>query len=113
MKIGGREIRIGELRQRVTIERPERASDGGGGATESWLAVAVVWARLRPMTGEEAAEADALVGRVSHEVVIRYRTDLVPEMRFRRGSRLFDIRAALDLDERKRFLRCLVEERDL
>ncbi len=113
MNIGGRDIRIGELRQRLVIERPVRASDGGGGATESWQAVATVWARLRPLAGEEITQADALVGKVSHEIVIRYRTDLQPEMRFRRGGRLFDIRASLDVDERHRFLRCLVEEREL
>jgi SPP1 family predicted phage head-tail adaptor len=110
---GGDEFRIGDMRQRIAIERPERSSDGGGGADEIWQLVAEVWARLRPLSGDERNEADALAGRVSHEVVLRYRDDLGPEQRFRFAARLFDIRAVLDIDERRRFLRCLVEERDL
>lgn len=106
-------IRIGELRQRLSIEQPQRTGDGGGGASETWVGIGEVWARVRPLSGEERADADALAGVVSHEVVIRYRTDLAPEMHFRRGERLFDIRAVLDLDDNRRFLRCLVEEREL
>lgn len=106
-------IRIGNLRQRVSIERPVRTSDGGGGAQESWELVAEVWAQIRPLSGSERVEADGLAGKVSHETIIRYRDDVEPEQRLAFDSRLFDIRAVLDVDERRRFLRCLVEERDL
>jgi len=50
-------------------------------------------------------------GRVSHEIWIRYRTGVLPDMRFALGTRVFEIRAAIDSGERHRFLRCLVEER--
>ncbi|MBU2582780.1 MAG: phage head closure protein [Alphaproteobacteria bacterium] len=107
------EIRIGDLRQRIAIEEPVRVGDGGGGAIESWIEVAQVWARLRPLSGAERTEADAVAGSVSHEAVLRYRSDLGPELRMRLGTRLFDIKAVFDIDERRRFLRCLIEERDL
>lgn len=107
------DIRIGDLRQRIAIEMPQRTSDGGGGASENWVLVAEIWARLHPLTGNERTEADGVAGSVSHELVMRYRNDVSPEHRFRLGARLFDIRAVLDVDERRRFLRCLIEERDL
>ncbi len=110
---GNEDIRIGELRQRIVIEQPERIGDGGGGAVESWTELSEVWARLRPLSGVERTEADAIGGSVSHEVVMRYRSDVGPELRMRIGNRLFDIRVAFDIDERHRFLRCLLEERDL
>ena len=106
-------IRIGHLRQRISVERPVRTSDGGGGAAESWVLVAEVWAQIRPLSGSERAEADGLAGRVSHEVIMRYRDDVGPDDRIAFDGRLFDIRAALDVDERRRFLKCLAEERDI
>ncbi|KUO65533.1 MAG: head-tail adaptor protein [Alphaproteobacteria bacterium BRH_c36] len=110
---GTDDIRIGDLRQRIVIEQPVRVGDGGGGALESWTEVGEVWARLRPLGGTERSEADAIAGSVSHEAVMRYRGDLGPELRLRLGTRVFDIRAVFDIDERRRFLRCLIEERDL
>ncbi|MGH6737325.1 MAG: phage head closure protein [Methyloceanibacter sp.] len=104
---------IGELRRRLTLEQAQRVSDGAGGFTETWVEVATVWAALRPSGGSEAVEADRLAGRVSHEVVLRYRPGVTPAMHFRLGARVFHILAAIDVDERKTWLRCQCEERDL
>lgn len=104
-------VRIGDLRQRVRLETATSTPDGGGGGAESWLLVAELWAAVRPLAGQERVEADAIAGRVTHEVFIRHRTGVTAAMRFVLGSRIFDIRAALDVDERQRWLRCLVEER--
>lgn len=102
---------IGALRHRLALQRPVRAEDGGGGAAVTWETVAELWAALSPLTGSEAVEADRLVGHVSHEIWIRWRAGVVPGMRFVFGPRLFDIRAALDVNERRRWLRCLAEEK--
>lgn len=104
---------IGELRTRLTLEAPSRVGDGGGGAQVTWELVADVWAALRPTAGTETYEFDRVAGKVSHEVVIRFRSDVIPQMRFRAGTRVFDIRAAFDPDQRRRWLKCLAEEHDL
>jgi SPP1 family predicted phage head-tail adaptor len=106
-------IHIGDLRTRMTLEAPSRAADGGGGAVVTWDEVAVPWAKVTPRSGAESFEYDRVAGKVSHEIVIRHRSDVTPEMRFRLGARVFDIRAAFDPDGRRHWLRCLVEERDL
>ena len=103
----------GDLRHRLVLEEVQRISDGGGGFTESWVTVATVWGALRPSSGGESVEAGRLAGRVSHAVSLRYRAGVTPAMRFRQGTRVFHILAAIDEDERKRWLRCLCEERDL
>lgn len=108
-----KDVRIGDLRQRLVLETADRVGDGAGGAAETWVEVAQVWALVRPLSGQERVESDGISGRVSHEVWLRYRDGVEPEMRFRLGVRLFDIRASIDVEERRRFLRCLVEERDL
>jgi len=106
-------VRIGELRERLVLEAPSRDGDGGGGAAITWAEVAVVWARILPRSGTESQALDRLASTVSHEIVIRHRGDVVPEMRFRAGARVFDIRAAFDPDGQRRWLRCLAEEHDL
>ncbi|WP_020086400.1 phage head closure protein [Hyphomicrobium zavarzinii] len=101
---------IGEMRHRLSLQAPVATADGGGGATRVWSLVAEVWGALKPASGTESFEADRMSARVSHEIWIRHRAGVVPEMRFALGTRIFEIRAVIDVGERHRFMRCLVEE---
>lgn len=103
-------LHIGAMRHRIVLEEATRVADGGGGAVITWDAVAELWASITPTTGSEAVIADQLAGRVSHEIIVRHRADIVPAMRFRLGARIFEILAALDVAERRRQLRCLCRE---
>ena len=105
--------RIGHFRHRVTLERPLREADGGGGAAEIWEPVADLWAMIDARSGKETVEADRLSGSRKVEITIRYRDDVAPNRRFRFGDRVLDIRAVRDEDGRRRFLKCTCEERDL
>lgn len=106
-------VSAGALRHRVVLQQPVRVSDGGGGATETWQTVADLWAAVMPVTGEERLSADALTGRVTHEVWIRYRTGVTAAMRFQHASRTLDIRAVIDTGGLRRRLKCLCLEPDL
>lgn len=106
-------VTIGDLRQRIRLEQVVRLGDGGGGASESWSLVAVLWAAILPLGGGESVNADGLEGRVTHEIWIRYRRAVVPEMRFVRGARVFEILSVIDVEERHRWLKVLCEERQL
>jgi SPP1 family predicted phage head-tail adaptor len=101
---------IGALRHRLVLETPVRSSDGGGGATVTWSPVAEVWAQIIAVGGKETVVAEALAGRVSHEIVIRYRAGVVPAMRLRWGGRIFEILAVFDPEERGRVLHCHCRE---
>lgn len=104
---------IGALRHRLRLEQVDRVGDGAGGALQAWSTQAEMWAALRPLTGDEQVAAERTNGRITHEVIVRYRDGIQPAMRFVLGDRVFDIRAVMDVEERRRFIRCLVEERDL
>ena len=105
--------RIGRLRYRLKIERPVRTGDGGGGAAVAWDELAEVWGAVEAITGKETVGADRVAGEASCLITIRHRSDFAPAMRFRRGSEIFHILAALDRDGRRRFLACQCERRDL
>ena len=102
-----------DLRHRLTLEQLSRVADEGGGFTESWVTVATLSADLRPIEGDERYEADRLAGRNTHQVSLRHRAGVAPAMRFRKGTRIFHIVSAIDVEERKRWLTCLCEEREL
>lgn len=104
---------LSDLRHRLVLEEPQRVSDGAGGFTETWVEVATVWGALRPNGGSEAVDSGRLAGQVSHTVTLRHRDGVTPAMRFRKETRIFHILAAIDEDERRRWLTCLCEERDL
>lgn len=106
-------VRIGDLRHRVEIESAVRVSDDGGGATVTWAVVAEVWAAIWTRTSDETFEHDRLAGRATHDIWIRYRNDVRPEMRIRSGSGLFDVLGAIDVEDRGRWLKLPVLERDL
>ena len=105
--------RIGRLRHRLTLEAASRADDGGGGAVSSWEEVAELWGAVEASTGKETVAADRVTGQAGFQIIIRYRDDVTPAMRFRRGAEAFHILAALDKDGRRRFLVCQCERRDL
>lgn len=108
-----RDIRISDLRDRVTIERVSLVDDGGGGVEESFVPVAEVWASVRALSGDERVEADAISGSLTHEIHLRWRGDVGPDMRINAGGRIIDLKVVMDPDDRQRLLRCFGEERDL
>ncbi len=102
--------RIGHLRRRLTLEAPLRTADEGGAAIVTWTSIADVWAAVHPSRGRELVNADAIVARVTHEIILRWRTDVTAAMRLRDGARIYLIQAVRDTDDRRRRLNCLVEE---
>lgn len=103
------ELNAGKVRHRVAIEAVVRTPDLGGGAAETWVTVAEAWAEIVPASGNEALAADQIAGRVSHVLHLRSGIGIEPEMRIRMGARVFEIRAVIDLAERRRWLRILAE----
>jgi len=102
-----------DLRHRLVLEEVQREASEGGGFAETWVPLAELFAHIQPISGGESVEADRIAGRITHEVTLRYRDGVMPAMRFRKGARLFHIVSVIDVEERKRWLRCLCEEREL
>ena len=63
-----------------------------------------VWADIQPLSGREARIADRVAAEVTHQITVRYRSDLddpqvVARMRVLFRGRIFSIHAALNDDE--------------
>lgn len=95
---------IGRLRQRVTIEAPQRTSDGAGGVYYSWTTLATVAADVSSFKGSELYNADRLEPSEPFRVIIRYRPDVRHDMRLRWRGRVLDIEGVSDSEGTRRWL---------
>lgn len=77
MKTKSRQINIGMMKQRVTIQYYSLTSDGMGGNTRTWNTLGTVWADVRPLSGSEALEVGGLKGKTKYKIKTRYRDDFV------------------------------------
>ena len=103
------------LNRRLTLETPERVSDGSGGYVETWNSLGVVWAELRPRTGRETVAQAAPVSSVSYKIILRaapvgHPARPLPGQRLRDGARLFHIHALTEYDVGGQYLTCFAEE---
>jgi SPP1 family predicted phage head-tail adaptor len=101
---------IGKLRHEITIQQQGSSRDAGGGISSGFTTLATVFANITPKSGKELYKQGKLVGSISHEIIIRHRTDISTKNRISFDSRLFNIRSVLDIDERGRFLKLQCEE---
>ena len=103
-------LEAGALRHRITLQSATDTPDGGGGFTTVWTDVATVWAAIEPLKGREQLHAAQLETPVTHRVTLRYRAGVTPKMRVKFGTRVFNIRAVIDAEERHRTLELMCEE---
>jgi SPP1 family predicted phage head-tail adaptor len=101
---------IAAMRHRLAIEAPVDTPDGAGGATRSWTTVALIWAALEPIGNDVRFAAGRPEQATTHRITMRWRSDLDGGKRLRMGTRIFQILACADSDERRKRLVCLCEE---
>jgi SPP1 family predicted phage head-tail adaptor len=95
-------MRPGKLRHRVTLQKIESVRQPGGTYEEQLVDVATVWANIIPKRGTERYQAQQIESELSHTIVLRYRSDVTPQMKVKYGERLFDIESVINVGERNR-----------
>jgi SPP1 family predicted phage head-tail adaptor len=103
-------VRIGRLRHRIAIERVTETRDTDGSVIETWSTYATVQASIDPISGREYFAAQSVQADVTHRIVIRYLSGIVPKMRVKYGSRIFDILSVINVSERNGELQLMCRE---
>jgi SPP1 family predicted phage head-tail adaptor len=75
------DVRIGDLKKRITLQSVSETPDAMGGMTQTWSDVAEVWAAIWPASAREYMAAQSNVMSVSHRIRIRYRSDITSAWR--------------------------------
>jgi SPP1 family predicted phage head-tail adaptor len=103
-------MRIGRLRHRIAIERVTETQDTDGTVMETWSTFATVQSSIEPISGREYFAAQSTQADITHRVIIRYLSDIVPKMRVKFGSRIFDILSVINDNERNREIQLMCRE---
>ncbi len=103
------------LNRKLVLEAAQRAPDGAGGWTLSWVALGALWARLDPGTGRERAGEFVTLSAVPYRITVRAAPQGAPsrprpEQRFRDGARVFRITAVTEEDAQGHYLTCFAQE---
>lgn len=94
---------IGNLRERITLQRIEWVDDGYG-TIEAPVDVATVFARIEPVKSQDEFIAGGIRATEAVNVHIRHRDDINTTWRFRWKDRTYHIDGIRNLDERRQYL---------
>lgn len=97
----GTTIGASELTERITLLKPGQSTDSFNNVTETFTAVATVWARIEEGGGREFYAAETLNPEKRIRAKIRYREDIDRDWRFRYGGRDYDIQDIAKIRRRK------------
>lgn len=104
-------FRPGELDQLVTFQRATEVSDGMGGQTLTWNAIASdVWAKVRPLSGNEQERFDQLNATAMATFVVRYRSDIEHGDRIVWNGENYNIRYIPPVSSREMYLAISAEK---
>jgi SPP1 family predicted phage head-tail adaptor len=94
----------------VSLQRQGSGQSSTGQPNGTWTELAKEWAEIEPISGREYFNASGERAEVTHKVKIRAGRSYLPKDRVVYGSRVFNIRSVLNLEERGRWLQIMVTE---
>jgi SPP1 family predicted phage head-tail adaptor len=103
-------IGAGQLKHRVVIQSFTTTQSQSGQVSRTYNTLATVWAKVTPTTGREYYQSDRINAEVTHQVTIRYRDDVKPDMRIIHRGRTFEIESVIDRREAITLLDLLCKE---
>lgn len=87
-----------------------RTPDGGGGYTETPVVIDTVWARVRPLEGNERLQAMQTGMTQPHEFTIRYRDDVDGTTDVLYAGDRYDVKSVVDSEARRREIVILADK---
>ena len=98
------------LPHRVRIEQDAGTQNAIGEPIPVWAVFAVLWANVKSLLGRELFDAQKIAAEVTSSIDVNYKSGIEPKMRVLWSGRTFDIRAVLDENNTKQYLKLLCRE---
>jgi SPP1 family predicted phage head-tail adaptor len=77
--------------KRIEIQRKTQTATAIGEMTDSWAALATVWAHIEPLAGKELYWAQQIQAEASVRITIRHYDGLTSKDRLKFGTRYYSI----------------------
>lgn len=106
-------MRAGRLRHRLSVERYTTTQDDWGDEVQAWESIATVWGSVEPLRGNERHRAMQVQATEEVRVLMRWQPDIADlnaSDRIVFGSKVYDISAVLNIDERNREVHVMARE---
>lgn len=103
-------IAAGHLRHGIRVQSVSSTTDTGGGRVPVWIDYALTHASITPVSGREQISGGKVQASMTHRITLRWIPGVTAKMRVLFGTRVFNVRAVRNLDERNRWLELLCEE---
>ena len=102
-------MRAGDLRHRLTIQKPDKVKDPlSGELVDGWIDVTTVWGSVEDLAGKEFFAAQQVNAEITTQVIIRYQKGIKAIMRIVCDDRILELAAPpMDPDGRRRELHLL------
>jgi SPP1 family predicted phage head-tail adaptor len=91
----------GELRDKITIERPVVSRDTIGAASTNWLPFASIWAKATPTTSTQFRGPYAIRSEKKVQFLTYWVGGISEEMRLRYRDRIYQITGINELDQHR------------
>lgn len=103
-------MRAGLLRERINLQAPVATNGDDWGPGSNWTTEATMWAQVTPVSGTEKQSGDAIQTTVTHQIRMRYLSDVTSKWRAIYRSRVLDFVSVIDVDGMGRELRIEARE---
>ncbi len=90
----------GELRHRLIFQSQVVTRNAFGEEVVTFLTQGERWGSVKPLSGREYFLSQQAQSQVTHQITIRYFSGLRTDWRILLGSRVFNIKSAINTDER-------------
>jgi SPP1 family predicted phage head-tail adaptor len=101
-------MHVGMLNKFIELQEKTQTQDPSGQRQDSWKTIAGVYANIKPLVGRDYLAAQQVVDEVSHDVTIKYRRGVKPQMRVKYLNLYYEIVSVIDPNEMREwlFLKC-------
>ncbi|MCX7903040.1 MAG: phage head closure protein [Caloramator sp.] len=97
-------MNIGDMKHRITIQKPVRVIDDSGFETETWEDLKTVWASISNLHGREYFEAATVNAEKTIKFTIRYINGIDSSMRISFKGKQYEITFIDNIKYENRFL---------
>lgn len=94
----------------VSIQRQSSTQGATGQPANTWTETATWWASINPVSGREYFNASGERAEVTHKIEGRYGPTIAPRDRIVHGSRVFNVKSVLNLEECNHWLQLMATE---